>query len=153
MEKGDAETSDRRPEVTTLHASCVAYAGRGVLILGASGAGKSALALQLMAYGAVLIADDRTEVTTSGGVVHAAAPPALAGLIEARGVGLLNANHAHSTKVALAVDLDTPETARLPTMHAVHVARVLVPCLHKVDSGYFPAAILQYLKAGRRDPG
>lgn len=152
MEDGDVETSEN-PATMTLHASCVAYWARGLLILGASGRGKSALALQLMAYGAELIADDRTDVTATRGVLHAASPPALAGLIEARGVGLLNAEHAQSAEVVLAVDLDTPETARLPVLHAMHLAGVLIPCLHKVDSAYFPAAILQYLKSGRRDPG
>ncbi|WP_299829146.1 HPr kinase/phosphorylase [uncultured Roseobacter sp.] len=152
MEGGDTETSES-PGATTIHASCVAYRGRGVLILGESGRGKSALALQLMAYGADLIADDRTEVTLTGGVVHAAPPRALAGLIEARGVGLLTAEHAGSAEVVLTVDLDTPETARLPAVHTAHVVGVPIPCLHKVDSAYFPAAILQYLKAGRRDPG
>lgn len=152
MEDGDAETSES-PATATLHASCVAYHGRGVLILGASGRGKSALALQLMAYGAELIADDRTDINATEGVLHAASPPALTGLIEARGVGLLNAEHVQSAEVVLAVDLDTSETARLPVVHGMNVAGVLIPCLHKVDSAYFPAAILQYLKAGRRDPG
>ena len=45
-----------------LNASCVAWQGRGALILGRSGAGKSALALQLMALGADLVSDDRTEL-------------------------------------------------------------------------------------------
>jgi len=46
---------------TTIHASCVAVDGKGLLITGASGSGKSALALQLMAFGAHLIADDRVK--------------------------------------------------------------------------------------------
>ena len=40
------------PDGEILHASCVAVAGRGLLIAGASGSGKSALALDLMAFGA-----------------------------------------------------------------------------------------------------
>ena len=37
------------------------------MITGASGAGKSALALQLIALGAELVADDRTELWREGG--------------------------------------------------------------------------------------
>jgi HPr kinase/phosphorylase len=50
----------RHPETTRLylHASAVSLDGNGVLICGASGTGKSTLALQLMALGAELIADD-----------------------------------------------------------------------------------------------
>ena len=40
-----------------LHASCVAVAGRAVLITGPSGSGKSSLALTLLAHGAALVAD------------------------------------------------------------------------------------------------
>ncbi len=64
------------------HASCVAYGGRGVLILGASGRGKSALALRLMALGAVLVADDRTDLCREGDSVMARAPDAIKGMIE-----------------------------------------------------------------------
>ena len=42
----------REPETINLHASAVALDGRGALILGASGSGKSGLALRLMALGA-----------------------------------------------------------------------------------------------------
>ena len=54
-----------------LHATTVALAGQGVLILGPSGSGKSGLALQLMAMGAELVADDRTIVTARGSTLHA----------------------------------------------------------------------------------
>ena len=49
----------RDPGTINLHASAVALDGRGALLLGASGAGKSGLALRLMALGARLVADDR----------------------------------------------------------------------------------------------
>lgn len=58
---------------TILHASCVALDGRGLLILGPSGSGKSALALELMALGADLVADDRTEIEGQGPDLVAAA--------------------------------------------------------------------------------
>ena len=62
-----------------LHASTVAFRGRGVVILGASGSGKSALALELMALGAGLVADDRTLVEVQDGALVASCPPAISG--------------------------------------------------------------------------
>jgi len=43
------------------HASCVDFDGKGVLILGASGSGKSSLALACMSLGARLVGDDYVE--------------------------------------------------------------------------------------------
>jgi serine kinase of HPr protein (carbohydrate metabolism regulator) len=62
---------------------------RGVLIEGASGAGKSDLALRAIDAGWTLVADDRTLVWVSGGRLFGRAPEPLAGLIEARGVGVV----------------------------------------------------------------
>ncbi|MGB7244908.1 MAG: HPr kinase/phosphatase C-terminal domain-containing protein [Sulfitobacter sp.] len=137
---------------TTLHASCVSYLDTGVLICGASGNGKSSLALQLMAFGAILVADDRTILTAHQGILTAQAPPAIAGLIEARGVGVLQAETLPSVRVSLVIDLDHTETTRLPCLRNASVLGICVPSLHKVESSAFPAAILQYVKAGRRDP-
>jgi serine kinase of HPr protein (carbohydrate metabolism regulator) len=96
-----------------VHAGCVAIGGRGVLIAGASGAGKSDLAMRLIDRGAALVADDYVSLRAEGGQVIAAAPAAIAGLIELRGVGLLTLPYLAQAPVALVVDLDlAPE--RLP---------------------------------------
>jgi len=58
--------------------------------------------------------------------------------------------HIPQSTVALAVDLDHTETDRLPPQRSVTWLNVTVPLLHKVESGHFAAAILQYLRAGRR---
>ncbi|MEO1532556.1 MAG: serine kinase, partial [Pseudomonadota bacterium] len=50
-----------------LHASAVALGERGLLILGPSGAGKTRLALELVALGAELVADDRVIVEAHEG--------------------------------------------------------------------------------------
>ena len=71
----------------TLHASCVAIAGRAVLIEGASGSGKSDLALRLIDRGAVLVSDDYTIVRRVQGRLVASAPANIIGLIEVRGIG------------------------------------------------------------------
>lgn len=50
---------------TILHGTCVAYSQSGLLIIGTSGSGKSALALALMGMDAVLLADDRVIIKTA----------------------------------------------------------------------------------------
>tara|TARA_R110000744_G_scaffold148683_1_gene261746 strand:- start:516 stop:950 length:435 start_codon:yes stop_codon:yes gene_type:complete len=132
----------------TLHATAVAVDGRAALILGASGAGKSSLALQLMALGAVLVADDRTVVQRDGSHIVADVPDTLRGLIEARGVGILNATCAGPVPVSVVIDLDQTETQRLPAAHGHSLLDLTLPCLHKCDTPAWPAAIMQYLKAG-----
>jgi serine kinase of HPr protein (carbohydrate metabolism regulator) len=75
------------------HAGLIAHrvAGtwRGALVEGPSGVGKSDLALRALDQGFVLVADDRTLVFVSGGELYGRAPDALAGLVEARGLGVL----------------------------------------------------------------
>ena len=129
-----------------LHANCVAVAGKGVLIAGPSGSGKSSLSLQLMALGADLVADDRTILCRAQDRIVARAPVAITGLIEARGVGILRVDHLAVADLVLAVDMGQIEVARLPQPHSMTVLDLSLPCLHKVDAPYFPAAILAYLR-------
>ena len=136
---------------TLCHANAVAVDRQGVLITGASGSGKSALSLQLMSLGAQLIADDQTHLRLTGDDVWASPPPAIAGLIEARGVGILQADHTKA-RIALVIDLDQHESARFPQHHRAEILGQSFPCLHKVDNQAWPASILQYLKGGRREP-
>ncbi len=131
------------------HASCVALQGHAALIRGASGSGKSALALKLMALGAALISDDRTCLRSTKRGALAYAPPQILGRIEARGVGILQAQPAAPAIVRFVVDLDQIETERLPDPKTVDILGYSCPLLHKVDSDHFSAAVLQYLKAGR----
>ena len=130
-----------------LHASCVAYDGRAVLILGKSGTGKSSLALQLLGLGCDLVADDQTLIDPD---LTARCPDTIAGKIEARGVGILAAPHV-TAKITLVVDLDTEETERLPAWHNLHRHDADIPLLRKSNAIHFPFAILQYLKHGRTD--
>jgi hypothetical protein len=134
-----------------LHASAVSVCGRGLLIQGASGSGKSSLALALMALGAQLIADDRVVLRREGAHLRAAAPEAIRGLIEARGLGLLNAEPGPPALVAALVDMDRVETARLPVPRRTELLGVNLPLLHKSETTHFPAALVQYLKGGRKD--
>ncbi len=135
----------------TIHASCVALAGQGILITGASGSGKSALALTLMAHGAVLIADDRTILARSGLQVFARCPEPIKGIIEARGVGLLRAETLETAPICLIVDLDRAEEQRLPPKRQCELLGVPIDLVFGATSRHLPFCILQYVRAGRMD--
>ncbi len=98
-----------------IHATCVrlrragrafgAPANAGVLLIGGSGSGKSDLALRLIAKGAQLVSDDRTILRIERNRIVARAPERIAGLIEVRGVGIVEIPFAASARITLVVDL------------------------------------------------
>lgn len=132
-----------------LHASCVALGGRGLLILGPAGAGKSGLALMLMALGCDLVADDRTILRRRGAALVASCPETIRGRIEARGLGILAARPVEEAELVLAADLSVPETERLPPRRGLTLLGCEIALVHSVGNAHFPAALLQYLKGGR----
>ena len=97
----------------TVHASTVALDGRAVLISGPSGSGKSDLALCLIDRGYTLVSDDQTIVRREGETLIASAPPAIAGKLEIRGIGIVDMATAGNVPIALYVEL-TSEIMRLP---------------------------------------
>lgn len=100
-------------EAAVLHASCVARDGAGVLLLGPSSSGKSDLALRLIGRGFTLVGDD--QVIVSNGIVRSA--PALAGLLEVRGLGIVRLPFALEARLALVVRLAEPERLPHPERH------------------------------------
>lgn len=134
-----------------LHASAVAFDTCAVVILGKSGQGKSAMALQLMAFGAELVGDDRLFLVAESGHLMVSPADNLVGLIEARGVGVLQARARYPVQVCLCLDLDHIETERVPPFRQKSWLDVNVPCLNKVDTPAFPAAVVQYIKTGRAE--
>lgn len=86
-------------------AGCVALGGRGIVIEGPPGSGKSSLALALIDRGAMLVGDDGIMLSTSHERLRAQAAPATAGLLEIRNVGIVMLEHV-SAPVCLRVVLD-----------------------------------------------
>ncbi|GGD48339.1 serine kinase [Erythrobacter arachoides] len=92
--------------------SCVAMRGRGVLITGDPGSGKSSLTLALLDRGGTLVGDDGVDLAIEGGRVVAHPPEHTAGLIEIRNVGLLEVP-VTSAPVAIVIHL-AHDAERLP---------------------------------------
>jgi len=116
--------SDANMPEANIHASCVAIGSSGVLLLGPSGAGKSDLALRLIEEGARLVADDRTILFVSKGALHAKAPASIKGLLEIRGLGIVELPVRMPAKIALVVRLGK-EGARLPHQRIYQAPKIL----------------------------
>lgn len=74
----------------TMHGVFVRVHGSGLLLTGASGVGKSELALELLARGHQLVADDAVDFSLRRGFIVGRAPRLLRGFLEARSLGILN---------------------------------------------------------------
>ncbi len=116
--------------MTRLHqATGVAIGGRGVLIEGAPGAGKTSLALALIDRGAVLIGDDGVAIAVSGGRLLASPPPATTGLIEVRNVGIITRHYARRVPIALVVRLDRDAPRHVEAADTCTIAGCALPLI------------------------
>ena len=107
--------------------TCVAVDGRGLLLEGPPGSGKSSLALALIDRGAVLVGDDGVALELRGNRPWAHPPPHIAGKIEVRGVGIATVP-ATSAPLCLVLSLgDGGE--RLPEPGSTELAGASLPTL------------------------
>lgn len=100
-----------------IHASCVSWQNKGILIIGKSGSGKSDLCLRLIQeYGAFLVADDRVNLNVSHETIFATSPDNIKHLLEVRGIGILNPPSVDACAINMVVELvDKSEVVeRLP---------------------------------------
>lgn len=110
------------------HASCVEFEGKGIVIFGPSGSGKSDLALRLIDAGGKLVSDDYVEIVSDGDILYAHPAPNIAGMIEVRGVGLIKLAYKKSSILVLALDLVSVEKIdRLPTPKMFNENGVEIP--------------------------
>jgi HPr kinase/phosphorylase len=124
-------------ETLLVHATAVAIAGSAVLLRGPSGSGKSDLALRLIDAGARLIADDQIEIWRDGEALLVRARASIAGLIEARGVGILKVDALPMARLALIADLVAPQ----------HVERLPEPCSETIFSLAIPLVAIAPFEA------
>jgi len=110
-----------------IHATCIALNGKGVLLQGKSGLGKSDLALRLIDEGWDLVADDYTELEAQDDVLYARSPEAIQGLLEVRGLGVMRLGCVPRVPIVAVFDLRAlNDIERLPepvtvTLQGLHV--------------------------------
>ncbi|MGN6671141.1 MAG: HPr kinase/phosphorylase [Candidatus Nucleicultricaceae bacterium] len=105
-----------------IHASCVQFLSKGLLIVGPSASGKSDLALRLMDEGARLVSDDQVEISVvqdPSPRIRAQAPERIQGLIELRGYGIVPVPFEPWTHLDLVIELKPfKELERLSYLHS-----------------------------------
>ena len=137
------------PEHLVLHASAVKYEDVAVVVTGPSRSGKSTLALELMALGAVLVADDLVVLQRSGRHVRVSPPPDSPAGIEASGIGILAADRSESAQLELVVDLGQRESDRLPPFRKRELLGIEFDLVRGAGNRHLAPAVMQYLKCGR----
>lgn len=95
----------------SVHGTGLVLEGVGILLRGPSGAGKSLLTLSLIdiwqgrGQAALLVSDDRVDLTSDGAGVVMNAPPLLTGMIELRGRGIVHRPSTARARLHLVIDL------------------------------------------------
>ena len=121
----------------TLHGTAIAAGQKGALIRGASGSGKSDLALRclglspsfLLPVDVRLIADDNVVAGLEHGQLMLSAPATIAGMLEVRGIGIVTVQPVASARLVLVVDLAAPDAAidRMPDPATVDIVGLAIP--------------------------
>lgn len=114
-----------------IHGELLEVFGLGVLITGASGTGKSELALELVSRGHRLIADDTPQLQrVAPNVLEGTCPAALRDFLEVRGLGILNIRRMfgdsaikRNKRIRLIIHLERAEDMYLPAEQRLHGAR------------------------------
>ena len=106
-----------------VHGSAVDIDGRGILVRGPSGSGKSDLILRLIDGGACLVADDQVEIFPEESGLFLRPPATIAGMLEIRGLGIVELPWHAPVPLMLIVDLAAADAIeRLPNPETVPIA-------------------------------
>lgn len=141
-----------------VHGSAVSVNGCGVLLLGASGSGKSDLALRMIDRGATLISDDIVYLENVDSATSLVFAPSIAGKIEIRGVGICRVDYVETAPLRLVVQF-AEDIERLPSadmrtsicnisvpviqlepFHASSILKIEFALGRVVEAGLFPIA-------------
>jgi len=130
-----------------VHGTAIAIAGEGILLRGPSGAGKSDLALRLIDGGARLVADDQVLLSRRGERVLVRAPATIAGLVEIRGVGIVQVETIAEAPLALIADLvPADRVERLPQRRTEPLLGLDIPLIALDGFAASAAAKLRLLR-------
>lgn len=147
-----------------VHGTGLLLGSTGVLLRGASGAGKSVLALSLLdrwegrGLPAFLVSDDRVDLVQTGRDLSMRAPETLAGLIELRGRGIVQRPHKSLVTLHLVIDL-VPELVRMLEEDAmvteiagVRLPRAPVPTADLISVGHQMLLVIEAMAALGGEP-
>ncbi len=117
-----------------IHGTAIVIDGHGILLRGNSGAGKSLLALELIAQAkngnrqAILLADDRVDILIKDKQIIMQAPPLIAGKIELFGHGIVTRPYVKSATLDLIVDF-VDKIERMPNkkIHVTKLKGITIP--------------------------
>ena len=112
-----------------MHATCVDVNGSGVLIVGHSGSGKSSLAINLLALGSKLVADDQCALIKKNKKFRVFKPASLPKSIEIRGVGLVSVPMVVETSLDWVVNMDEAEKERMPDLRFTEIDGYKIPTI------------------------
>ena len=101
--------------------------GSGVLIVGSSGSGKSSLAINMLALGSKLVADDQCQLVKKNNRFSVSKPASLPNSIEIRGVGLVIVPMVVETSLDWVVNMDEAEKERMPDLRFTEIDGYKVP--------------------------
>ncbi len=153
--------------VVWVHASAVVVGEAGILIRGPAGAGKTSLALALVADSrragcfSRLVADDTVSLQAFGGRLVARPHPRTAGRAERRGIGIVPVEHEPACVIRLIADFFTgvadggpaprlpePEELRTTLMDLVFPKLTLLPNAPMLDNAHRVREYCQMFRPG-----
>lgn len=150
-------------ERRNIHATGLVIGGYGILIRGASGAGKSLLCLALLEEAAQrgeeasLVADDRLDLHNASGKLVISAPPTILGMIELRGLGIISRPYIKEAEVHLVVDL-VDEYARMvededlqTVVEGIRLPRCPVPKRGLIESAHQMLLVREAMRSLQRE--
>lgn len=121
---------------TLVHGTALVVGTTGLIFLGPAGAGKSSMALKLIAgasragHFAMVLSDDQVFLDVVNGRIIATAPPTIKGLIELRGSGIGRIDTIESSVLHLALSVvEADASTRIPeeNQHWAPIAGVRIP--------------------------
>ena len=133
---------EKMADEDTISGTLMSVYGKGVLISGEAGMGKSETALELIRDGQVLVSDDRVDVEHVHNKIFGYAPDIIKGLLEIRGIGIIDVEKmfgasamANRSEVNMVIELvkysAADEYNRIgdETTHYTRILDVLIPTI------------------------
>ncbi len=140
---------EEAPSASQIHGTCVAVEGAAALFVGASGSGKSATVLAMIALGAELVADDQVILTREDQTLRANCIEGFEGMIEARGIGILKVPFVRDIPVTVVIDMDQTELHRLPTGRTHEILGLPLDLVYGRDNWGLVSGVMALLRNGR----